>query len=391
MSAAEEGVNQILVDAIANSAAHEEAGLVMEQPHKVPSIITIALIAHGQDSPNDPFFDENVRIISYAGRSGSIAWSDPQTLENINREFEKYYLQYQRSLPTKGKKKYMDQLYSEFPNANKCQRMPNFIFEEDGSVAPASSYNFLKANFLKEVKDEEGGVEERDPFAYSKSNYREMSVGRIMDDGKQGDRPYLFTMEDAESGLTHRIYTPVINKLYSFIDPDDTALPNRVHFGIHVMDICNYDQKTLAKIKVGDDLLKSKAAFNRDFLAHIIGNNNLVTLQYICSYLHQLGFDVINIIDVACRAYGRRDFPPSIREPIRPHSPTPAIQPWELARARTSVHESLMEQRIDKAVGLKYRKGKSCKGKTKKSRKSRKDKKGRKSRKSKKLKNKIYK
>ena len=126
------------------SAIEEE---FIEEPTEIlekKTIITIAIMSHGQDMPKVPFLNENVRILSYAGRSGSIGLAQPTTLEHINKEFEKYFLEYHRKIPTKGKKKYMQQLYTDFPNANKCQKIPDFKFEEDGRATPVSTFNFLK-------------------------------------------------------------------------------------------------------------------------------------------------------------------------------------------------------------------------------------------------------
>jgi len=370
-----QAVNSILSNAIENSAAQEETLLLEEELFRIPSIITIAIISHGQDMPNDPFFDENVRILSYAGRSGSVTWLDPKALDNINKDFDKHHLEYQRGLPTKSKKKYIEKLYEDFPNANKCQRMPDFHFLKDGSVTPISSYNFLKSQFLSEATDKDGAIVERpyNPLEYLKSIHNNTSAARTRQ--SRGSRPLtredLFTIEDAESALTHRMYTPVINKLYQFSDSKNPTIVNDFKFGIHVIDICNYDQKQPGRvnIKVGDNLLKSKTAFNRGFSSYIESANNIVSLQYLCEYLHSLGFNIINIIDVACRAYKNRDF--TEKESLRPNSPTSTMSPKSYARNRISLYESLKTLQMNRGHGLKTRKKINKKSKKSRSKKSR--------------------
>jgi hypothetical protein len=357
-----ESVSHILSGAV----SQEEAALVDEKPHKLPSIITIALISHGRDLPGEPFFDENVRILSYAGRSGSLAFGSPQTLAGIIDKFEQPYLDYKRSLPKKGIKKYMEQLYTEFPNANRCQKMPDFSFE-DGRATPTSSYNFLKDNFTKEKENPRQTFTGTDD---SLLDYRQIAMSLVntskregISNGKMDD----FTYEDAESKLTHRIYTPVINKLYSFIDPEDTDLPRRQNFGIYVLDICNYDQKSSGHVNIAveDNLLKSKKTFNSSFLEHIEEHGDKTDLEYFCGYMHRIGFDIINLIDIACRGYSQEDFPErrptqnanllveGEQEEQEEREPIPVLSPRESARARTSVHEFLRNSFINKARGIK--------------------------------------
>ena len=376
------------------SAIEEE---FIEEPTEIlekKTIITIAIMSHGQDMPKVPFLNENVRILSYAGRSGSIGLAQPTTLEHINKEFEKYFLEYHRKIPTKGKKKYMQQLYTDFPNANKCQKIPDFKFEEDGRATPVSTFNFLEDRFFKEHKDEEGRIiPSTDQFDGTKQSYRGFAVKKMKQNGRNGknSRNERFTTEDAESALTHRIYTPVIDKLYQFTDLIDPSVPEKYNFGIYVLDICNYDQKEEGhvNIKVGMDLMKSKAVFNREFLQEIIENNYVTTLDNICDYLDSLGFDIINIIDVACRTYHSREFAEKEQEHAeddrgeddrgeddrgedgekereRLRSPTLRISPSRFARSSTSISEFLRNKYIDKGRGNKSKKHKSRKHKTRK-------------------------
>ena len=345
-----ESVSHILSGAV----SQEEAALVDEKPHKLPSIITIALISHGRDLPGEPFFDENVRILSYAGRSGSLAFGNPQTLTWIIDKFDQPHLDYKRSLPKKGIKKYMEQLYTEFPNANRCQKMPDFSFK-DGRATPTSSYNFLQDNFTKEKANPRQTFTGTDD---SLLDYRQIAMSLVNTSKREGTsygKMDDFTYEDAESKLTHRIYTPVINKLYSFIDPEDIDLPRRQNFGIYVLDICNYDQKSSGHVNIAveDNLLKSKKTFNSSFLEHIEEHGDKTDLKYFCGYMHRLGFDIINLIDVACRGYSNEDFPEEGEEREEEREQIPVLSPRESARARTSVHEFLRNSFINKARGIK--------------------------------------
>jgi hypothetical protein len=329
---------------------------------KPPSIITIALIAHGEDKPSDSFNDANVRILSYAGRSGCIAWSDAQTLGNINDEFKKYYLEYRRNLSESGLKR--GKLYSDFPDANVCENTPNFSFKDDGSVVPVSSYNFLKNDFLREIKDEEGGVEiDPDLFSFSKGVYNHHSIEMLQDRSRHRRlaNAELYTMEDSESSLTHRIYTPVIDKLYIFKDERDPDTPDRLHFGIYVMDICNYDKKVEGNVNIKvDDNLLSKKGFNKKFFNHVKESKREITLECISTYLHAIGFEIINIIDVSCRVYSSAEFPLQPPRPMHIDPTTLSITPEKYNRYATSLKEDLETRyKLNKLVGGKSRKKKT--------------------------------
>ena len=114
-----------------------------------PSIITILIISHGLDLPHDSYNDNNVRMVSFAGRTGSVYYANPHTLEDINDVFKVKNIAYNKQLPFKGKKKFLETLYNDIPYANKCRQMPNFAFNEDHSVNALSTYDFLDTNIVK--------------------------------------------------------------------------------------------------------------------------------------------------------------------------------------------------------------------------------------------------
>ena len=280
----------------------ESAALYSEPP----TIITIAIISHGQDIPSEPFFDENVRIISFAGRSGSGYFASPGILDNIKKKFNEKFATYNRSLPKKNKKKILSQLYEENPTANKCETTPNFTFQDDAAT-PHSSYQFLADTFVNPhskldlKKKPEAFDILREPIDY----YNIFGIERYERSPSHMTRGDELIYEDMREGLTHRIHSPVINKYYFLYD---SRLGERFNFGIHVLDICNYNKKMPGhvNIKVGENLASSRAAYNADFLRKVNASKSerredQVTLRNICEYLHSIGFHTINIIDVACR------------------------------------------------------------------------------------------
>jgi len=269
---------------------------------QAPSIITVAIISHGEDLESEPFFDPNVRIISFAGRTGSVYYGGPTTLRDINNMFEDQYSAYQKNIPIKGKKKFIEQLYADFPLANKCRKIPNFSFGESGAATQRTTYDFLSENFVnptaKEDKPAAGNFFSLIPD-FSIRGYKQMAQKKLSEIPKDQIKPYeLLTQTDVTENMTHRIHTSVINKLYHFYDSSDPSFPARVHFGVHIMDICNYDNSTP---KLGDNLLNSRAQYNKPFLAMLKENSNSVSLRDVVGFLHSLGFHTINIIDVACR------------------------------------------------------------------------------------------
>lgn len=272
-----------------------------------PSIITILIICHGNDLINESFSDPNVRIISFAGRTGSIFYINPFSLQEINNLFDEKNNDYQKSIPIKGKKKYMSQLYEDNPLANKCKRTPDFVIK-DGNATRQTTYDFLSANFTNQSKREDT---DHLPFTIGKHGYHHLittvhgyqpSIKSMYERKKeqepkrQLEKHELFTEQDVEANLTHRMHTPVINKMYTFRGISERE-PKTLNFGVYIMDTCNFEDSS---IKVGDNLLYSKKKFNIPFL-DIIKDNNRITLKQLVSFLHSLGFHTINIIDASCR------------------------------------------------------------------------------------------
>jgi len=287
-------------------AAIEEEEKYIHEMSNPPSIITILIISHGLDLPHDSFNDNNVRMISFAGRTGSVYYANPHTLADINDVFKAQNIAYNKQLPFKGKKKFLETLYNDIPYANKCRQMPNFTFNEDNSINALSTYDFLDTNIVK------GNIA---------TDYRtNLEYNAEIPSGSQSKlfteyyRPNphqssIYTYGDVTNKLTHRFHTPVMNKLYQFYDNCDPTFPQKIHFGIYVMDICNYDPKMYNNtINIGDELTSSRKQYNNGFLEYSSENNN-VTLEMLVRYLHELGFPVINIIDVACRSCKEMDVP----------------------------------------------------------------------------------
>ena len=262
-----------------------------------PSIITILIICHGNDLINEPFSDPNVRIISFAGRTGSIFYINPFSFQELNNLFDEKNNDYQKSIPTKGKKQYMSQLYKDNPLANKCKRTPNFVIQ-NGTATRQTTYDFLSTNFTNQSKKEDMNhlLLNTTVHGYQPS-IKSMFERKKEEEPKRKLEKYeLFTEQDVEANLTHRIHTPIINKIYTFTGNSKREVET-LNFGVHIMDTCNYEDSS---IKIGDNLLYSKKKFNKPFL-DIIKDNNRITLKQLVYFLHSLGFQTINIIDASCR------------------------------------------------------------------------------------------
>ena len=113
------------------------------------SSITIAIVAHGIDLPDEPFSDPSVRMVSLAGRSGTIYSGSPDDYHKIKTLFAEKHDAYATSLNKQGKRKYLAQLYSRFPNANRCEKIPNFELVGTEEVRPYSTFQFLQDNLAK--------------------------------------------------------------------------------------------------------------------------------------------------------------------------------------------------------------------------------------------------
>ena len=270
-----------------------------------PSIITVLISSHGADLPDQPFSDETVRIISFAGRSGSIFTGTTMTASEVKRIFDEKLLEYQRKIPTKGKKKFLSQLYEGNPNANRCENTPMFSLDEEEPKS-ISSAKFLEDSFVNPSKRAD---ESRDTYLNTFPSYNREQRKRfeaIPEERMQAHER--FTYEDVMEDKTFRMHTPVINKMYAFTDPNDPDAVQRYNYGIHVFDICNYDRKAVGhvNIKVGDDLTKAKSrsSFNAGFADSINQDDKSITLERLCEYLHSIGFHTINILDASCRYAG---------------------------------------------------------------------------------------
>jgi hypothetical protein len=207
------------------------------------------------------------------------------------------------------------QLDAEFPVKHNCKIMPPLRYNsETTQFTEQSTYDFMKDK---------------------------LTAGRFVDEYRRGaeaatrDEKYKDTMSqftrdsilrDLQGSNTHKIFTPVIDRLWSFgreAERKDLAKHRKKRglgamatsieeaFGIFVIDTCNYK----GKVAVGDDLV-SKAAYNKpllDLLKHegtihsddghrYEKKDGALTLSQLVEHLHGLGFAVINIIDNGCRA-----------------------------------------------------------------------------------------
>jgi hypothetical protein len=303
----------------------------LQSPPKVlldgaPSIITIVIYCHGMDIVETPFTDINVRILSVSGNTGAIAFGDSNEIDRIKSIYHDTTTKYQKLLAEKGiKQKIVEALH---PSANTCKRMPKLAFNyDDNDFNLQSTYQFLKANFANSKK--------KDKYA---------DVAKITAHKREYDE---FTKQsvlaDIESGDVHKIYSPVINRLYGCNSVSkqaeikknikarkDAKMGMAGHrtsleegFGVFVLDTCNYS----GPVKI-DDELTSKKGYNKPFIDFITTKQTVITssntqytlqdgdfdLKTLVEHLHSLGFDIINIIDLGCRACSIQDA--SIRSEI---------------------------------------------------------------------------
>jgi len=332
---------------------------LLEEPHSQrdmismrgpPSIITIAVISHGTDLPDQPFRDEHVRMISFAGRTGSVYLASPNMYQTISQLFDKSNNDFLREMPAKGKKTFLSQFQEEYPNANKCEKSRYFT-QKDGRAIPYSTYELLQDTFVtpsKEVVEEgEDYVSKfiKNPLASYKYKVKNKFSGIEPEQlPLQDQHAYV----DALEGQTHRLHTPVINKEYSFLAPEFPEDKAKFQFGIYVLDICNYNRKAPGNvnIKIGENLLTSGSAFNREFVKKTQKEGGTVLeieLKEICEYLHSIGFHTINIIDLACR------------------SCHPGYSPRATRRFEISAREEEALREIDIAHGVKSRRTRKTK------------------------------
>jgi hypothetical protein len=247
------------------------------------SIITILIISHGRDLPTIPFQDPNTRLISFAGKTGSVYYNSPTDYENIIRIFDDKEREYTTSLPQKGIKTFMKELYEQYPGANKCKKIPNFIKMESDNFLPQSTFEFLNRNIANGPHVDK-----------YKSIIREIKTD-IQTKGNSIPVYDKYTFDDADEEIQHPIHTPVINKLYMFTDPINSRIPNERKFGIYILDVCNNPSSA----KIGDNLT-TKKGYNKDFANRILSEGE-TSLYDLTKHLHEIGFTVINIIDISCR------------------------------------------------------------------------------------------
>ena len=260
-----------------------------------PSIITILIWAHGGELPLDEFKDNDVRIVYLAGGVGSVFLGEYHELSKIDKLFDDVNKSNHKQLteiatnskPKKlSKPQLMKKLYAEFPEANTCQIIPNFSFDEDGNARPQSTFDFLH----KYIANGPHAEYYRDLVKRKKAhtvNFEETAEPSVK-----------FSARDAETNQTHRLHTPVINKVYEFFDLN--PVKPITDFGIIVLDTCNYK----GPLKIGDDLTKSKKEYNKGFREGFFKDKArpFLFLRDIVGYIHSLDGKIINIIDISCRS-----------------------------------------------------------------------------------------
>jgi len=296
-----------------------------ESKSDAPSIITIVIYCHGMDMVEAPFTDINVRILSVSGNTGAIAFGDSDEIDRIKTIYLKTTTDYQKLIAEKGtKQKTLEALY---PTASTCKRMPKLAFNRDeNDFNLQSTYQYLKANFANSTK---------------KDKYASAAKG-VAQTREYNEFTKQAILADIETGDVHKIYSPVINRLYGCnsiakqaeIKKDikqrkDAKMGRAGHrtsleegFGIYVLDTCNYN----GPVKI-DDELTSKKGYNKPFIDFLTSKQTVRTIseQYtlndgdfdlktLVEHLHTLGFDIINIIDLGCRACSIQDA--SIRSEI---------------------------------------------------------------------------
>lgn len=264
-------------------------------PSTNPSIITLLIYAHGRELI-ERFNDATVRIVYFAGRFGSVYLSERDEVAKVHKIFDDVTRAYSHQLTEilaserLSKKQFMKQLYERFPLANTCKIIPNFSFDEDG-IHTQSTFDFLNKYIASGPHV--------DKYKIIAKNKKKFTVN-FETTAPNFDK---FAIEDAETNQTHRLHTPVVNKVYYFFDIDEP-----IDFMIEVLDTCN-DTGT-APVQPGDILSSSKKAYNKEFKETYFNKSNkrpTITLQDIVNYVHSLGFDTINIIDVSCRACEKKD------------------------------------------------------------------------------------
>ena len=305
-----------------------------------PSIITILIWAHGGELLEE-FKDNDVRIVYLAGRVGSIFLGERDEVAKIHKLFDNVDKSNHKQLTEiatsrrLSKPKLMKELYKEFPEANTCKMIPNFSFDEDGNARPQSTFEFLNKYIASGPN--------ADTYRHNVKSRKQFKIFAKAIDAIDASEQFAF--DDAETNQTHRLQTPVINKVYEFFDLD--AVRPITDFKIEVLDTCNYK----GPLKMGDDLT-SKLGYNKDFKNTFFPKGNerpTLFLSDIVGYIHSLGGKIINIIDMSCRS----------------------CESFEELRERITQLEDEETDQIDKAFGKRKSKSKRRNKKTKKKRRRR--------------------
>ena len=295
------------------------SAITPQKTTELPSIITILIFAHGADLIDVDYADAQVRIISSAGNAGALAIDGPSAVDIMQDLYADQSKEYHKMLQSKNvKQKNAESIY---PNATTCKIAPKLFFDkESNTFLPQSTYRFLQ-----KMINTGDLVEE----------YKRMAVYK-MNKNPEMLSPFTTkaTLNAIEENANYKIYTPVVNKVYNFSDEETRKnaakqLANRKQtstivrrqtvdeaFGIYVLDTCNYE----GPVKPDDDMTKTKKAYNKAFLTELNGKKSFIgktrpydltggyiTMSYIANYLHELGFDVVNMIDLSCRSCGIKD------------------------------------------------------------------------------------
>jgi len=101
---------------------------------------------------------------------------------------------------------------------------------------------------------------------------------------------------------------PIYDRTYVFQPNDGEEDANRLHYGIHLVDLRNFGDEKI-KYDFEKNILtnyRKKDSFWRNFYRHFkpegVGPITSIRLSSLLVYLFELGFEAVNIIDPSCRS-----------------------------------------------------------------------------------------
>ena len=302
-----------------------------EPEQELKSIITLYIVSHGIDMPNSPFNDPSVRILSQAGKFGCYGFFNNieisqitqwfNLLETTNQDPNKSTYstleQIKQTLQTENNKHLGKFDYKQFLNYYDWKLFYKYFNETAKTEKKEKTLDFRQSRHTGKTIDANEDWQIYSPIMdhdYDFTDSMFPNQGIFIVDIKNKPASFKFTAHDNLFKIMNQTkYELKQMKIKDFLlkhkifDDDKTIIDMTNNLSKNEVDDLNlfilslnnvYTTNDLASILGIEAVNKIKKIIVEEYRDKFILQSKLV------KFLKDAGFDIINIIDRSCRAYG---------------------------------------------------------------------------------------